>query len=80
MSISHSTDYLVQIQQIHKRESISNQQENLIFNMSFSGVVVLTDLDDYIAPSQACIMPGEVKKNENEGARVGFKDDFCNNM
>ena len=48
--------------------------------MSFSGVVVLTDLDDYIAPSQACIMPGEVKKNENEGAKVGFKDDFCNNM
>jgi hypothetical protein len=25
--------------------------------MSFSGAVVLADLDDYIAPSQACILP-----------------------
>ncbi|CAG8515663.1 8432_t:CDS:2 [Paraglomus occultum] len=40
--------------------------------MSFSGVVVLTDLDDYIAPSQACIMPVEVRKNENEGAKTSI--------
>ncbi|KAI8983512.1 iron hydrogenase [Pilobolus umbonatus] len=36
--------------------------------MAFSSAVVLTDLNDYIAPSQACIKPVEVKKSENKGS------------
>ncbi|KAI9088877.1 iron hydrogenase [Phlyctochytrium arcticum] len=31
--------------------------------MGFSGAVVLSDLDDFINPSQACIKPVEVQKN-----------------
>ncbi|KAJ3084937.1 hypothetical protein HK102_000500 [Quaeritorhiza haematococci] len=33
--------------------------------MAFSGAVVLTDLNDYIAPSQACIKPVEIKKDKD---------------
>lgn len=35
--------------------------------MAFSTALVLTDLNDYIAPSQACIKPVEVSKSENQG-------------
>jgi len=35
----------------------------------FSGAVMLGDLDDYIAPSQACIKPVEV---ESVGGKVVF--------
>ncbi|ORZ00750.1 hypothetical protein BCR43DRAFT_152036 [Syncephalastrum racemosum] len=35
--------------------------------MAFSSALVLTDLNDYIAPSQACIKPVEVTKSENAG-------------
>ncbi|CAG8484006.1 10470_t:CDS:2 [Ambispora gerdemannii] len=45
--------------------------------MAFSGAVILTDLNDYIAPSQACIKPVEIKKNQGDGAPVSIKiDDF----
>ncbi|KAI8616039.1 iron hydrogenase [Chytriomyces sp. MP71] len=33
--------------------------------MTFSGVLQVTDLDDFIGASQACIKPVEVKKDEN---------------
>ncbi|KAI8584553.1 hypothetical protein K450DRAFT_216868 [Umbelopsis ramanniana AG] len=33
--------------------------------MAFSSALVLTDLNDYISPSQACIKPVEVQKKEN---------------
>jgi hypothetical protein len=32
--------------------------------MAFSSALVLTDLNDYISPSQACIKPVEVQKKE----------------
>lgn len=35
--------------------------------MAFSSALVLTDLNDYIAPSQACIKPVEVTKSEDRG-------------
>lgn len=35
--------------------------------MAFSSALVLTDLNDYIAPSQACIKPVEVQKSEDKG-------------
>lgn len=35
--------------------------------MAFSSALVLTDLNDYIAPSQACIKPVEVNKSEDKG-------------
>ncbi|KAG2233801.1 hypothetical protein INT48_005954 [Thamnidium elegans] len=35
--------------------------------MAFSSALVLTDLNDYIAPSQACIKPVEVTKSEDKG-------------
>lgn len=34
--------------------------------MAFSSALVLTDLNDYISPSQACIKPVEVQKKETE--------------
>ena len=30
----------------------------------FSGAVVLTDLNDFISPSQACVMPVPVRRDE----------------
>lgn len=33
--------------------------------MAFSSALVLTDLNDYISPSQACIKPVEVQKKES---------------
>ncbi|KAI8888453.1 iron hydrogenase [Backusella circina FSU 941] len=35
--------------------------------MAFSSALVLTDLNDFIAPSQACIKPVEVLKSEDKG-------------
>lgn len=35
--------------------------------MAFSSALVLTDLNDYIAPSQACVKPVEIEKSENKG-------------
>lgn len=35
--------------------------------MAFSSALVLTDLNDYIAPSQACVKPVEVSKSETQG-------------
>lgn len=35
--------------------------------MAFSSALVLTDLNDYIAPSQACIKPVEIQKSEDKG-------------
>jgi hypothetical protein len=35
--------------------------------MAFSSALVLTDLNDYIAPSQACIKPVEVEKSGDKG-------------
>ncbi|KAF7720812.1 hypothetical protein EC973_006001 [Apophysomyces ossiformis] len=35
--------------------------------MAFSSALILTDLNDYIAPSQACIKPVEIKKSDNQG-------------
>lgn len=40
--------------------------------MAFSSALVLTDLNDYIAPSQACIKPVEVTKSEDKG-QVSYK-------
>ena len=34
--------------------------------MAFSSALVLTDLNDYISPSQACIKPVEVQKKETD--------------
>jgi hypothetical protein len=34
--------------------------------MAFSSALVLTDLNDYISPSQACIKPVEVQKKGND--------------
>lgn len=36
-------------------------------SMAFSSALVLTDLNDYIAPSQACIKPVEIQKSEDKG-------------
>lgn len=43
----------------------------------FSGVLQLTDLDDFITPSQECIMPTEVKttKTGGTGAKITIGDD-----
>jgi len=43
----------------------------------FSGVLQLTDLDDFITPSQDCIKPVEVKKNvtTSKGAKIKIEAD-----
>ncbi|KAG9297533.1 hypothetical protein G9A89_001473 [Geosiphon pyriformis] len=43
--------------------------------MTFSGAVFLTDLNDYIAPSQACIKPVEVKKTKADFTAAAIKID-----
>ncbi len=46
--------------------------------MAFSGVLQLTDLDDFIAPSQECIKPVKVDKKKKGGAggpRIRVGDD-----
>ncbi|KND01864.1 iron-sulfur cluster assembly protein NAR1 [Spizellomyces punctatus DAOM BR117] len=42
--------------------------------MGFSGAVVLTDLNDFITPSQACIKPVEIKKTATEGTQIRVDD------
>ncbi|TKS91905.1 Cytosolic Fe-S cluster assembly factor NARFL [Collichthys lucidus] len=42
----------------------------------FSGVLQLTDLDDFITPSQACIKPVKVEKKEGKSvAKIQIEDD-----
>ncbi|XP_049764679.1 probable cytosolic Fe-S cluster assembly factor CPIJ010948 [Schistocerca cancellata] len=42
----------------------------------FSGALQLTNLDDYITPSQECIKPVEIKKtNTGTGAKIKIQDD-----
>ncbi|KAG8557359.1 hypothetical protein GDO81_016604 [Engystomops pustulosus] len=42
----------------------------------FSGVLQLTDLDDYIGPSQDCIKPDKVEKKAGRGAaKIRIEDD-----
>jgi hypothetical protein len=36
--------------------------------MTFSGAVLLKDLNDFIAPSQACIKPVEIKKTSESNS------------
>jgi iron only hydrogenase large subunit-like protein len=38
--------------------------------MSFSSAVILTDLNDFIAPSQACIKPVEAPKTTDSNAQL----------
>lgn len=44
--------------------------------MAFSGIVQLTDLDDFITPSQECIKPVKVeKKSSKSGAKIKIEAD-----
>ena len=44
--------------------------------MAFSGVLQLTDLDDFITPSQECIKPVKVeKKKTSKGAKIKIESD-----
>lgn len=43
---------------------------------TFSGVLKLTDLDDFITPSQECIKPVEIKKtSQGTGAKIKIESD-----
>jgi hypothetical protein len=42
----------------------------------FSGVLQLTDLDDFITPSQECIKPVQIEKTKTStGAKITIQDD-----
>ena len=41
--------------------------------MAFSGIVQLTDLDDFITPSQECIKPVKIEKKEDGASKTGAK-------
>jgi iron only hydrogenase large subunit-like protein len=45
--------------------------------MAFSGIVQLTDLDDFITPSQECIKPVKIEKKTNsaKGAKIKIETD-----
>ena len=45
--------------------------------MAFSGIVQLSDLDDFITPSQECIKPVKVEKKvtKNKGAKIKIETD-----
>jgi hypothetical protein len=40
----------------------------------FSGALQLTELDDFITPSQECIKPVNVKKSKT-GAKISIQED-----
>ncbi|KAL7754480.1 Cytosolic Fe-S cluster assembly factor nar1 [Sorochytrium milnesiophthora] len=42
--------------------------------MSFSGGLILSDLNDYIAPSQACIKPVEIAKSSDKTGEIRLDD------
>ena len=41
----------------------------------FSGVLQLTDLDDFITPSQECVKPVKIEKSEGGVAKIQIEDD-----
>ena len=41
--------------------------------MAFSGIVQLTDLDDFITPSQECIKPVKIDKKVDTSSKTGAK-------
>lgn len=42
----------------------------------FSGALQLTDLDDFITPSQECIKPVEIKTTKSKtGSKITIQDD-----
>lgn len=41
----------------------------------FSGILQLTDLDDFITPSQECIKPETITKKTNTGAKITIRED-----
>ncbi|XP_073239356.1 probable cytosolic Fe-S cluster assembly factor v1g210509 [Porites lutea] len=41
----------------------------------FSGALQLTDLDDFITPSQECIKPVKVEKKPGQLAKIKIEDD-----
>ncbi|MED6234886.1 hypothetical protein ATANTOWER_006338, partial [Ataeniobius toweri] len=42
----------------------------------FSGVLQLTDLDDFITPSQECVKPVKVEKKQGKSvAKIQIEDD-----
>ena len=45
--------------------------------MAFSGIVQLTDLDDFITPSQECIKPVKIEKKSTKakGAKIKIETD-----
>lgn len=45
--------------------------------MAFSGVLQLTDLDDFITPSQECIKPVKIEKKvtSSKGAKIKIETD-----
>ena len=46
--------------------------------MTFSGIVQLTDLDDFITPSQECVKPVKIEKKEGAsktGAKIKIEAD-----
>lgn len=40
----------------------------------FSGALQLTELDDFITPSQECVKPVNIKKS-NTGAKIKIQED-----
>ena len=42
---------------------------------NFSGVLQLTDLDDFITPSQECVKPVKIEKNNGGVAKIQIEDD-----
>lgn len=42
---------------------------------SVSGVVRLTDLNDFISPSQSCIKPVEIPKSSKRGGTIAIEAD-----
>lgn len=41
----------------------------------FSGVLQLTDLDDFITPSQECIKPVKIEKTSSTGSKIKIQED-----
>lgn len=47
---------------------------NLSIMAGFSGALKLTNLDDFITPSQECIKPVDIKKSKT-GSKIAIQED-----
>ena len=65
------TYFIYRLCQIEDLKLINNKMAS----SGFSGFLRLTDLDDFIAPSQECIKPVKVEKTDGKVGKIKIEED-----